>query len=259
MIHVAALHKPHVATHPKAAFVDVNIAGTLNLLEASVDAGVRSFVLSSTTSAFGHALRPPEGEPAAWITEDVAPRPRNIYGVTKTSAEDLCALFAQEHGLPCVVLRTARFFPEEDDNPAMADAYAIDNLKVNELLHRRLDIEDAVEGHLLAADRAPSLGFDRLILSATTPFQRDDLAELRIDPPAVVRRYVPAFEAVYRDLGWRLYPSMDRVYVNRRARVRLGWRPRYDFAGAIESLRSGASPFSALGAEIGSKGYAIPR
>ena len=50
------------------------------------------FVFTSTTSAFGRALTPPPGAPAAWITEDVAPVPRNIYGVTKTAAEDLCEL-----------------------------------------------------------------------------------------------------------------------------------------------------------------------
>ena len=73
VLHVATLHKPHVATHTLHDFVDTNVTGTLNLLEASVRNGVRSFVFTSTTSTFGDALTPPRGAPAAWITEDVVP------------------------------------------------------------------------------------------------------------------------------------------------------------------------------------------
>ena len=91
VLHPATLHKPHVATHARQDFVDTNITGTLNLLEEAVAAGVRGFVFTSTTSAFGRALVPPPGAPAAWITEDVVPMPRNIYGVTEVAAEDLAA------------------------------------------------------------------------------------------------------------------------------------------------------------------------
>src|SRR6185436_810528 len=77
VLHAATLHKPHVATHARQDFVDTNVTGTLNLLEEAVAAGVRAFVYTSTTSAFGRALVPPPGAPAAWITEDVMPVPKN--------------------------------------------------------------------------------------------------------------------------------------------------------------------------------------
>src|SRR3984893_1185528 len=83
VLHTATLHKPHVATHTRQDFVDTNVTGTLNLLEEAVTAGVESFVYTSTTSAFGDALVPPIGAPAAWVTEEVTPVPKNIYGVTK--------------------------------------------------------------------------------------------------------------------------------------------------------------------------------
>src|SRR5689334_18001428 len=63
VLHAATLHKPHVATHDRRAFVDTNIVGTLNLLEEAVAAGVKTFVFTSTTSVFGDALVPPESEP----------------------------------------------------------------------------------------------------------------------------------------------------------------------------------------------------
>ena len=255
VFHTATLHKPHVVTHSRQDFVDTNVTGTLTLLEEAVTAGVKAFIFTSTTSVFGDALVPAPGEPAAWITEDVVPRPKNIYGVTKAAAEDLCQLFHRNQGLACLVLRTSRFFPEEDDNAAVRAAYADENIKTNELLYRRADIADMVGAHLLAAERAPEIGFARYIVSATTPFAQRDLAPLRSDAAAVVRRHFPEVETVYRRLGWRLPETVDRVYVNARARQDLGWRPQYDFACAVASLRSGQDPRSPLAQRVGSKGY----
>jgi UDP-glucose 4-epimerase len=137
--HAASLHKPHVATHTCQDFIDANVTGTLILLEEAAAAGVESFILTSTTSAFGSALTPAAGEPAAWVTENVVPVPRNIYGVTKVAAESLCELFFRRHRLPGIVLRTSRFFPEADDDPVMRNSYSTDNAQANEMLNRRID------------------------------------------------------------------------------------------------------------------------
>src|SRR5229473_5099495 len=255
VFHAATLHKPHVATHSRQEFVDTNITGTLNLLEAAVSAGVRSFVYTSTTSVYGDALVPPAGAPAAWITEEVTPVPKNIYGVTKAAAEDLCQLFHRNKGLPCIVLRTSRFFPEEDDNRDVRDVYSDDNVKVNEYLHRRVEIEDVVTAHLLASEQAPAIGFRKYIVSATTPFLPDDLPALRADAPRVVRLRVPEYEAEYERRGWKMFPSIGRVYVNGRAQRELGWQPRYCFNDIIGRLKAENDLRSPLARVIGSKGY----
>jgi UDP-glucose 4-epimerase len=255
IVHAATLHKPHVGTHTWQRFVDTNITGTLNLLEEAVAADVNRFVFTSTTSAFGRALTPPDGAPAAWITEDVAPVPRNIYGSTKTAAEDLCEVIHRDHDMPCLILRTSRFFPEADDRDELRAAYDDANLKVNELLYRRVDLEDVVSAHRLALERAPAVGFGRYIISATTPFTRENLAALRTDAPAVVRRLFPDYEAIYAQRGWRMLPGIDRVYVNDRARDELGWRPRYDFRHALDRVRAGEDPRSPLALAVGAKGY----
>jgi nucleoside-diphosphate-sugar epimerase len=255
VIHAATLHKPHVATHARQSFVDTNVTGTLNLLEEAAAAGVGAFVLTSTTSAFGAALTPPPGAPAAWVTEDVRPVPRNIYGVTKTAAEDLGELFHRRHGLPCLVLRTARFFPEADDDPAVRATYDDGNVKANEYLYRRVDLQDVVDAHMLAIERAPRIGFGRYIISATTPFRPDDLAELRSRAPEVVRRRVPEYADEYARRGWTMFPGIDRVYVNERARRELDWQPRYDFQRVLAGLRAGKDPRSPLARAVGSKGY----
>ena len=255
VIHAATLHKPHVATHSREAFVATNVHGTLVLLEEALRAGVRAFVFISTTSAFGLALTPRAGEPATWITEEVTPIPKNIYGTTKVAAEGLCELFARNEGLPVIVLRTSRFFPEEDDNAAVATRYATANAQANELLYRRVDVEDIVDACLLAVERAPTLGFGKYIISATTPFTREHLARLAVDAPSVVWELFPSAEALYVERGWRMFPTFDRVYVNALARHELGWRPRHDFAGALAKIAAKADFRSLLAQQIGVKGY----
>ena len=255
VLHAATLHKPHVATHSRAAFVETNVLGALILLEEAARAGVRAFVMTSTTSAFGDALKPAPGAPAAWIDERVAPVPKNIYGVTKTAAEDLCRLFRRNEGLATIVLRTSRFFPEEDDDPAARAAYADDNSKTNEYLFRRVAIEDVVEAHLAAAERAPVVGFGSYVISATTPFLPEDCARLSVDAPAVVSLRAPGWEDEYARRGWRMFPIIDRVYDNALARRDLGWRPKWDFAAIVERLRASGDIRGPLARLIGAKGY----
>jgi nucleoside-diphosphate-sugar epimerase len=255
VLHAATLHKPHVGSHTRHDFVDTNLTGTLTLLEESVAAGVGRFVFTSTTSAFGRALTPPPGAPAAWITEDVRPVPRNIYGATKTASEDLCELVHRDHGLPVVILRTSRFFPEPDDRDAVRRAYADANLKVNELLYRRVDLADVVSAHRCALERAEAVGFGRYIISATTPFEPADLAALHTDAPPVVAQRVPGYEDVFARLGWRMFDAIERVYVNAAARMDLGWQPRHDFASAVERLAAGEEWRSELALAVGATGY----
>jgi UDP-glucose 4-epimerase len=261
VIHSATLHKPHVVTHAKQDFIETNITGTLVLLEAAVVAGVECFLYTSTTSTFGAALTPAAGEPAAWVTEGVAPIPKNIYGVTKLAAESLCELFSRKHNLRTLVLRTSRFFPEDDDDASMRSEYETVNAQANELLYRRVDVEDVVSAHFLAEQKVrvsgfqPDVGFRRFIISATTPFRCSDLAELRSDAAEVVRRLFPDCEALYGARGWKLFPSIDRVYVNDLALVELGWRPKYDFQHVLACLRASTDFRSPLAREVGAKGY----
>jgi len=158
-------------------------------------------------------------------------------------------------GLSAIVLRTSRFFPDEDDRKATRDAYEDDNVKANEFLYRRADIEDVVNVHLLALEKAPAIGFGRYIVSATTPFTSEDLQDLHTNAPAAVARRVPGYVDVYARRGWSMFPHVDRVYVNDRARAELGWSPCYDFARVTDLLRNGNDFRSALARAVGTKLY----
>jgi nucleoside-diphosphate-sugar epimerase len=156
--------------------------------------------------------------------------------VTKLAAEGLCRLFAREHGLACVVLRTARFFPEGDDTP---QALSGENLKAVEFLHRRLTVEDAAEAHIAALDRAPELGFELFIVSAPTPFSRGEAAELKRDAAAVIARHFPDAPALFAARGWALPATLARIYDAAHAEHRLGFRCRAGFAEVLDAMRDG--------------------
>ena len=82
--HLAAAQ--HEANVPDEHFYTVNVNGTKNLLDASVQAGVRRFVHGSTIGVYG-------GKPGETVTEDSPPAPTNIYGVTKRKAEEMVRSF----------------------------------------------------------------------------------------------------------------------------------------------------------------------
>ena len=244
VIHAGALHKPDIARYPSQAFVDVNVTGTLHLLEAAVKAKHDRFVFTSTTSLMiSEEIRREDAPRAVWLDEDAGPlTPRNIYGVTKLAAEGLCRLHHLEHGLACVVLRTARFFPEEDDTHMHLPG---PNLKANEFLHRRLSVEDAADAHIAALERAPEVGHAELIICATTPFSRADADALATDAPAVIARHHPDAAALYERRGWKLPTRIGRVYDASRAERVLGFRCKTDFAAVLGALRTnGPLPFA---------------
>jgi UDP-glucose 4-epimerase len=243
VVHAAARHKPHIETHDNSEFVAVNVQGTLNLLEESVAPGskVERFVFTSTTSLMiSQKIRDGRAggaREAIWIDEEMTPlKPRNIYGVTKLAAEELCRLFNHLHKLPVLVLRTSRFFPEEDDM-AHAIAQSGENTKANEFLFRRLSVEDAAEAHVAALAKAPEIGFDTFIVSAMTPFSPADCAALIADAPSVVARYFLDYPALYARRGWTMFPSIDRVYDAGKAARKLGFICTTGFRQVLDGLK----------------------
>lgn len=244
VIHAGALHKPDIARYTRKAFVDVNLSGTLHLLEAAVRAGHDRFVFTSTTSLMiSQTIRDEAGDAAIWLDEASGPiEPRNIYGTSKYAAEQLCRLFHQEHGLATIVLRTARFFPEEDDTHLTLSG---ENMKANEFLHRRLTVEDAAAAHVTALEYAPSIGFGTYIVSAPPPFSRAELAELKRDAPAVVARYFPDAAALYARRGWTLPRTIGRVYDPGAIERDLGFHCATDFRSILDALADGrTTPFA---------------
>lgn len=223
VIHTASLHAPHVPQLPKQAFVDTNMSGTLQLLEAAAQARIRRFVYTSTTSVYGYAMVPTDR--AVWVTEELEPRPRDIYDITKLAAEQLVRQFSVENGLATDCLRVSRFFNEE---PALATIHR---------LYGGADVRDIAAAHVLALtneDRQYGL----YNVSARSPFTQQDLADLLRDAASVIARYFPEAADVFTRQGWRLPGSIDRVYVIEKAERELRYAPRYNFAERLHELWS---------------------
>ncbi|OAQ69809.1 NAD dependent epimerase/dehydratase family protein [Pochonia chlamydosporia 170] len=259
VLHTATLHKPHVGSHTKEQFVEANINGTLVLLEEAAKLGdqIESFIFFSTTSTFGLALSPKPGSPAAWIDETVVPVPKNIYGVTKVAAEDMCALVQRQTKMPVLVLRTSRFFPEEDDEDDRRNAMADDNLKVLELAYRRCDIEDIVSATICGMKKARDIKWAKYIISAPPPFSNDaeTLAALDRNPAEVFGRVAPGVDEVFAKKSWKHLARVDRVYDSSKAVRELGWQPKYTFGKTIEMVANGQDWRSELTHKVGKKGY----
>jgi UDP-glucose 4-epimerase len=242
IVHAGALHKPHVATHDPARFIEVNVQGTLNLLQEATAPGspVDRFVFTSTTSLMiSQQIRDAHKrgvDHAFWIDEEMNQlEPRNIYGVSKLTAEHLCRMVHDATRLPLVILRTARFFPEEDDM-AQEIIQSGQNTKANEFLFRRLTVQDAASAHIVALDRAPQIGFDTFIISALTPFSPEDCEQLMEYAPVVVHRYFPRYREIYARRGWTMFDYIDRVYDSNKAMRRLGFVCQTDFGDILTQL-----------------------
>lgn len=162
-----------------------------------------------------------------------------MYGITKLCAENLCQLYHDLHRdhFSCIILRTSRFFPEDDDNPNHLANLSIsdENMKYNEYLHRRVHLHDVITAHLHAYIAVENIGFGIYIISSTSPFSLTDTSNLRKYSPEIVEKYYPEYREIYERKGWKMNP-LDRVYVNEKARSELGWIPEYDFKRMISEL-----------------------
>ena len=214
VVHTAALHVPDLARRTAQEFREVNVDATRRLLQACGEAGVRRFVYTSTTSLYGDAMLPQAA--AVWVTEALAPRPRDVYDETTLAAEEACRQ-ASRAGLACTALRMSRCFPEE------ARLVAVHRL------YRGVDAEDVAQAHELAL-AAPAESFAVYNVSAPPPFRESDCTRLLEDAAAVVQERLPWAAAEFARRGWQLPASIDRVYVVDRAITALGYRPLHDFA-----------------------------
>jgi len=99
--------------------VDINVGGTLRVLEAAREAGVSRVVFSSSAAVYGDDPRSPK-------TEAMAPSPQSPYGITKLDGEYYLRMFAELHGVPTVSLRYFNVFgPRQDPKGAYAAAVPI--------------------------------------------------------------------------------------------------------------------------------------
>lgn len=222
IIHTAALHGRHMdLNYSRQSFIDTNITGTLNLLNACVKNRIKRFLFISTTSIYGNALV--DGEKAVWVTEELTVQPRDIYDITKQACEELCRDFFEKEQLMTSVYRVGRFLPEPD------------NLMLNHRLYRGLDERDGAEVLRIGVE-TNFTSFQIFNISSGSPFEIEDLTELKFDPLNVIARRIPKAIEIYRQKGWSFPASIDRVYRSDKAIQLLGYNPQYTFEFLLDQL-----------------------
>lgn len=219
VIHTAALHAPHVGVQADAEFERINDRGLRLLIDVAQASGVPRIVFTSTTALYGHAIA--KGA-CTWVDEDTPPQPKSIYHRTKLAGEQALAEAASEM-LAVRVIRMSRCFPEPADRMA---AYR---------LHRGVDVRDVADAHVLAlSHRGPQ--FERFIISGATPFLPSDVGDLATRAASLIEERVPDLAASFRQRGWDLPRSIDRVYSPVAALESLGWRSRFGPEEVIAQL-----------------------
>lgn len=223
VVHVAALHAPHVDMFSDDEFLGINVRATERFATLAAMRGVKHFVFTSTTALYGYASTPPGR--AGWIVESVKPEPKTIYHRSKIEAEAALETVSSECDMAVTVLQMSRCFPERADLMALYR------------LTRGIDYRDVANAHACAIDgRIP--GFSRFIISGDTPFTEPDCELLYKNAPQLFASKVPDLVHSFEQRGWTLPMSLDRVYSSQAAQDALGWTPKYGWQTVLELLDS---------------------
>ncbi len=96
---------------------EINVTGTLNLLIAARDAGVKRFIFASSSAVYGEDPSLPDAtvEAPAPKAEGMRPRPLSPYGLSKMIGEETCRLFYNLYGLETISLRYFNVFGRRQD------------------------------------------------------------------------------------------------------------------------------------------------
>ena len=215
VVHLAAMAGVRPSIERPHVYQEVNVGGTLNLLDAMVECGVRRLVHGSTSSVYGDSSKPPFPE------SDAADRPLSPYAATKRAAELLAHTYHHLHGLRITCLRFftvygprqrpemaihrfARLMLDGQPVPMFGDGSSSrDYTYVDDIVHGILGALDRDHGfavyNLGEQDRTTLADLIRLLgqaLGAEPKIERFD------DQPGDVRTTCADISAARRDLGY---------------------------------------------------------
>ncbi|MDO8576580.1 MAG: NAD-dependent epimerase/dehydratase family protein [bacterium] len=227
VFHEAALPRVQFSIENPELTFSVNVLGTVSVLRAAHEGGVKRFVYAASSSAYGDQATLP-------LSEDLPAQPKSPYGLQKYSGELACRLWSEVYGLPTVSLRYFNVYGPRFD-PEGAYALVIgkflkqkkagtpltitgDGTQTRDFTH----VSDVVRANLLAAE-SPNVGKGEMMnIGAGRNVSVNDLAAL-IGGPSV---HVAA----------RLEPH-DTLANNTLAKKLLGWEPRVHLEDGIMTLK----------------------
>ncbi|KKS76811.1 MAG: UDP-glucose 4-epimerase [Parcubacteria group bacterium GW2011_GWA1_43_21] len=226
VFHLAALPRVQFSIEYPLATNEANVVGTLDVLLASKEAGVKKVIYSASSSAYGD-------QPVMPLVETMSAHPKSPYGLQKYIGEMYCRVFSQVYNLPTVCLRYFNVYgPHQNDEGAYALVIAkfLKQKKAGEKLTIIGDgsqtrdftsVHDVVQANILAMEKEVS-GGEVFNIGAGRNFSIKTVAELiggEIE-------YLPA----------RLEPH-DTLADNTKAREILSWIPAVKLEDGIAELK----------------------
>jgi nucleoside-diphosphate-sugar epimerase len=225
VFHLAALIGIPYSYVAPASYVETNVGGTLNLLEAARAEGVERLVVTSTSETYGTAQYTPIDE----VHPAVAQSP---YAATKVGADQLALSYFRSFDTPVSVLRPFNTFGPRQSERAIIPTIVsqalrnTDALRLGSLEPRRdlLYVTDTVNGFLLLAERPESIG-RAVNLGTGTSYSVREIVELvgravgrelravqdaaRVRPERSEVMELRADASVARSLGWKPQVSLE--------------------------------------------------
>ena len=232
VLHLAALIGIPYSYHSPETYVDTNVKGTLNVVQAARDLGIGKVVHTSTSEVYGTARFVP-------ITEEHPLRGQSPYSASKIGADQIALSFHASFGTPVTVLRPFNTYgPRQSARAVIPTIIAQIASGARRImlgaLHPTRDfnyVSDTVAG-FLAALRSPASTGETINLGSNFEISIGELARIiaelmgtQIDIVADQVRMRPEDSEVNRLLA-----------ANDKARTLLGWQPRY---GGLEGLHRG--------------------
>ena len=150
---IAALYRP--TNISDKMFWDVNVEGVRNMVELSVEAGVKRFVQCSTIGVHGHVKNPP-------ATETSEIKPDDYYQHTKLKGEEMARGLGAKLGLPVTIIRPAAIYGPLEDRflklPKLIGSGRFIMFGSGEVLYHFIHIDDLCNAFVLCAERDEAIG-----------------------------------------------------------------------------------------------------
>lgn len=247
VFHIAALFRQ--AGFKDSVYRDVNVIGTKNMLEVSLEKGVRRFIHCSTVGVLSHISNPPADETYPY-------NPGDIYQETKAEGEKLALEFFRDKGLPGAVVRPAMIYGPGDTRLLklfkMIAHRKFVMLGDGKTLAHFIYIDDLIKGFELCAENSNAIG-QVYIIAGEGPLTLNDVVitiaeSLNVKPPKLHLPVSPFLilgsvcESICKPLGIEppIYRrrvdffTKDRSFNTSKAKKELGFHPEVDMATGIK-------------------------
>jgi len=219
---------------PLSQFIDVNVKGTCNILEAALKNGVKKVVYASSVWAASRGASPYQP-----IDENIPCKPEGMYDITKLMGEQFCEYYHRLYGLNTMTLRLCGYDP--------IDGFTGDG----DILWGKIDIR-ALTGRFVgmgpsfkltnaydlaqvfrSAIENKSSQYDVYIIGVGTPFTQKDVKDLKKMPVTVLESYYPGVSAFLKEIGLDV-PGLGFWYNTNKAKEHLGFSARFNLQDVMQ-------------------------